>query len=348
MPVYQKRGKFYCVYLDGKRRVWEPFGNGPQAKAQAEARDLEIKLQKKRGQFRETPKQGINFQELAQLYLDHRQTDLAERTRQDIMFALTKYALPLIGLKPITGVNMEDWQRIQARMIEAGLKNRTINKIFAYVSKIFSWAVDENDHLLEDHPWRKRTRLKVREKFKVDLLSIEEFKSIRAAAEPHLAWAMEVAYYTGVRPGLTELFQLKWSDVDWPANRIQIYSPKTDAYHLQYLPPDFMARMFGQFQDSRAQYPDCDYIVSYQGRPVRSLKTAWRTALAKAGVTRRVRLYDIRHFYITYALASGAPITELAERVGHASTQMIVNVYAHLAKDLQTNQAFDLPDIYED
>ena len=28
-------------------------------------------------------------------------------------------------------------------------------------------------------------------------------------------------------------------------------------------------------------------------------------------------LYDIRHFYITYALANGAGILELAERVGH-------------------------------
>ena len=56
-------------------------------------------------------------------------------------------------------------------------------------------------------------------------------------------------------------------------------------------------------------------------------------------------MYDIRHFYISYALANGADIMDLAERVGHVNGEMIMRVYAHLAKDLQKKKAFKLPSI---
>jgi len=349
MPVYQKRGKFYCVYLDGKRRVWEPFGDGPQAKAQAEARDLEIKLKKKRGQWYQNPRLSIDFHTLTQIYLDTVGPTLSESTRDGIFRALSNYALPLIGPKPIADINMNDWHQIQDGMLKAGLKHRTINTYFAYLSRVFTWAIDENQPpYLEDHPWRKRVRLKERDNFKVDLLTLEEFFAIRSAAAPHLAWAMDVAYYTGVRPGPAELLSMKWTDVDWKNSRVQVFSPKTSTYHLQYLPPAFMNEMQKQREATHKDHPKCPYVVSFQGQKVRSLKTAWKHAKERAGITRRIRLYDIRHLHITYALALGAPITELAERVGHTNTKMIVNVYAHLAKDLQSKQAFKLPDIYRD
>jgi integrase len=67
----------------------------------------------------------------------------------------------------------------------------------------------------------------------------------------------------------------------------------------------------------------------------------------KAGITRRIRLYDIRHLHISYALGTGADIMDLAERVGHVNAAMIINVYAHLAKDLQKNKPHALPSLHQ-
>jgi len=83
------------------------------------------------------------------------------------------------------------------------------------------------------------------------------------------------------------------------------------------------------------------------GQPVRSIKTAWRRAKTEAGITERIRLYDIRHYHITYALAAGADIKELADRVGHTTPKMIVDVYAHLAKDILKNQPHTLPNLHQ-
>ncbi len=86
-------------------------------------------------------------------------------------------------------------------------------------------------------------------------------------------------------------------------------------------------------------------MVNYLGKPVKSLQNARESAVKAAKIDRPVRLYDLRHLHITHALAAGAPILELAERVGHANTSMIVNVYAHLVDDIRTKEPHHLPPV---
>ena len=119
--------------------------------------------------------------------------------------------------------------------------------------------------------------------------------------------------------------------IDWKMKRIQVYASKTDIYRWRYFTDAFMIKLKTKEKESNG----CLYIVSYKGKQIKSISKAQRTAKKNAGITRRIRLYDIRHFYIIYALANGADIMDLAERVGHVNGEMIIRVYAHLAKDLQ-------------
>jgi integrase len=41
------------------------------------------------------------------------------------------------------------------------------------------------------------------------------------------------------------------------------------------------------------------------------------------------RLHDLRHWHVTQALGAGLPLRDVAERVGHASTRMTLDVYGH-------------------
>lgn len=341
MPVFTKKnGLVYCVYYDAGKKVWEPFGRGVDAKRAAEARDLEIRLKKKRGQWNAHGiSSSLSFDGLAQIYIDHRKIDLCPKTIEEVLRTLVNYIFPVIGYKPIHIINIQDWNKIQEKMVDAGLSQDSINKYFRYTSKIFTWAV-ENDYL-DDHPWRKRKPLRILKKFKINLFTLKEFTSILEAAPDHLKWCLELAYNSGVRPGPTELFDMKWSDVEWKMKRIQIYSSKTDTWRWQYFTDAFMTKLKAKDNESDG----CPYIVSYQGKQIKSVSKAWQTAKKKAGITRRIRLYDIRHFYITYALANGADIMDLAERVGHVNGEMIFKVYAHIAKDLQKKEAFKLPEL---
>jgi integrase len=67
--------------------------------------------------------------------------------------------------------------------------------------------------------------------------------------------------------------------------------------------------------------------------------------LEKAGIKKKVRLYDIRHYYITHSLAGGTNMMDLAERVGHRDTTMIVKVYSHMVDELRSKIPFNLPNL---
>ena len=45
----------------------------------------------------------------------------------------------------------------------------------------------------------------------------------------------------------------------------------------------------------------------------------WQPALAAAGITRRVRLHDLRHTHASWVLAGGADVQIVREWLGHAS-----------------------------
>jgi len=347
LPPGSKDGRFFCVYYDMGKQVWEPFGRGKEAKQQAEARDLEVKLRKKKGTwYKKRSHSRLTFHELAQMYLDAKHTELSANTIDGVIRALTAYALPVIGRKYISQVSMEDWWHIQERMTDRRVSNKTINTYFVYISRIFTWAVEENEGLIFEHPWQKRKRLKLKKRFQIDLFTHNEFMEILRHAASHIKWALEVAYYTGVRPGPSELFALKWTDVDWFNSRLKIYSPKTDTVRWVSLAEEFITSLKGQYKAIQKTYPSCRWIVHYNGTQVKSIKTGWKKAKEKAGIARKIRLYDIRHFYISYALANGADIMALAQSVGHVNGEMIMRVYAHLAKDLQKNAPHKIPSLY--
>jgi integrase len=71
------------------------------------------------------------------------------------------------------------------------------------------------------------------------------------------------------------------------------------------------------------------WVVHYHGNRVASLKTAWKAAKSRAGITRRMRLYDLRHLAASEMLAGGADLKSVSEILGHASPEMTLRIYQH-------------------
>ncbi|MCD2468706.1 site-specific integrase [Streptomyces sp. MBT42] len=61
-----------------------------------------------------------------------------------------------------------------------------------------------------------------------------------------------------------------------------------------------------------------------------TLEYQWSAARKRAGITRKLNPYSLRHFFASNCLSSGIPITDVAEWMGHSNINMTYRIYRHL------------------
>ena len=86
--------------------------------------------------------------------------------------------------------------------------------------------------------------------------------------------------------------------------------------------------------------------MHYHGRPITKIQTSWEGALARAGITRRIRPYDLRHNFITQALEEGADVKALSEIVGSAP-ETIMRHYQHVTRKLHRKTIAKIPPLID-
>ncbi len=333
--VKKKDGRYFCVYYDESgKQIWKAFGRGPEAKKAAKAFDLEIKAKKKKGYSVAEP-QKIDITNLTALYLEAKKNTLHPLTYKIIVSFNDNVLYPTLGGKNIASLTKRDLLPVIKKLEERNLSNATINRYLTYLKAILNWGV-QND-IIPSNPFAGVKKRK-EAPYKVPIVTRAELERLLEVAPEHLAWAMLVTFYTGCRPGPSELFRLKWDDVDWEERTLTIYGSKTERIRKVYLNDTFFELLKEKYKNR-----DCEYIVSYRGKPVGSLKRAWKTALKKAGITKRLRLYDLRHAFATYMLAHGADLKAVSEMMGHHSTKTTADRYYQLVAELKKDAVDKLP-----
>jgi len=222
---------------------------------------------------------------------------------------------------------MAHLSELDESLVKLGRSVGTRNRIRAYCKAICGWGVD-ND-LIQVNPFSRFRPETKKEGRAPDLMTEDELKAIYAAAPEHLKWAIEVMTNTGVRPGETELFAMKMADVDFAAGGVWVTRRKTNSPRaILPLLPEFLAKVRGLAEAE----PGRTWLVEYGGRQVKSLKTAWWATLRRAGITRRLRPYDLRHWYGSSLLRRGADLKAVSELMGHSSPNLTLSTYYHLVK----------------
>jgi integrase len=338
MSVHKtKTGTWYVQYrVKGQKSpIKEYTGKGRAGKRDAEVRDAEIKLMKAKGdEPRATSK--VYLDQLAQAYLDDaKRRRVSERYRKEFAALLNAYILPSLCHKPVDHLSHEDVMRVASRWENAS--TATQNRYMGYLRSVFRFGIKYD--LTSVNPLAKWE--KVRERKYEMRLTVADLQRIHAAAEPHLQWTLEVALNLGTRPGTTELFALRWDDVDYQSGTVHVRGTKTEkSDRIIPFSAGFRTRLLGQ-----QRVATTDYLIEYNGKPVKSVKRAWATALRRAGITYRVRLYDVRHLFATTMLAGGADLAAVSKLLGHASIRTTQEHYYQLLQGEMERAVAKLPSL---
>ncbi|WET09421.1 site-specific integrase [Pseudomonas sp. D3] len=258
-------------------------------------------------------------------------------------------------LDAITG---RDLEQIRTGWMQASNKASTVNRKMGSISGVFSRAVEWE--YIDTHPLAKLKQLKVDSKGVIRYLAADETKRLRDALdarqdemrteresantwrtdrhrEPlpsllqlpftdHLKPMVLVSLNTGMRRG--ELFDLKWSAVNFDTKTITVAGATTKTSDTRHIPMN--KETIDVLEAWKKQVSKSPYVFPGQGGGrFEDVKSAWLKLLERAQID-GFRWHDMRHDFASRLVMAGVPLNTVRDLLGHADIKMTLR-YAHLA-----------------
>lgn len=295
-------------------------------------------------------------------YLESARVRVRPRTWRSYDDLLRLYVRPALGTVPLSQLSPELIQRTYNDLLARGLAPRTVRYAHAVLSAALRQAVRRGK--LARNP-AELVDLPRAENREMQALSAEQAGRFLDAArgDPWYPFFL-LALTSGMRPA--ELLGLRWQDVNLEAATVSVQrvlvrtggagpwelaEPKTArSRRVIKLPASvtctLRAHRTAQDETRRTAGPEWrDHGLVFTGPygappQYRNLiRRHFKPILAEAGLPQTLRLYDLRHSCATLLLEAGENPKVVAERLGHTSVALLLDVYSHVLPDMQQRAA---------
>ncbi|MGG3571094.1 site-specific integrase [Bacillus gobiensis] len=286
-----------------------------------------------------------------------------ETTFTNYKRAIDYRVIPVLGHFQLSELKSTHFEQFINSLIQDGLSERYIEYIYTVLYGALEKAVDWE--LIIKNPLKKVDIPRGRRRKTITWSREELNRFLDHAKFSDITYymAFKLDAYTGLRRG--ELLGLKWSDVDFSENRINVSrsliydkqgfrfgpvktekserSVKVDKKVMEEL-RSYKAKQSELKMAIRSEYDDQNLIFARKdGQPIyfRTFTTVFNRSIKEANVP-KIRVHDIRHTHATLMLEAGASLKDVQERLGHSSIQMTGDIYAHVTPVMQekSSQAF--------
>jgi integrase len=199
----------------------------------------------------------------------------------------------------------------------------TVNREMSCLHHIFSKAVEWE--MIERSPFDRGKSLIIKENNqRLRFLNEDEIDRLLDSCPLFLRHIVECAIMTGMRR--SEILGLKWDQV----RNGFIYLDKTKNNKARQIPiSDELERVFKEIR--KEQHLTSQYVFTYKGQPMKRNKSAFRTALKRAGIV-DFRFHDLRHTFASQILINGGSLKDVQELLGHKDMTMTLR-YSHLTQE---------------
>ena len=330
-------------------------------KKDAEKRLSELIYQLDNGTFIKPSK--VTLAEYLERWLrEYAWANLAPRTAEGYELIVRRHLIPALGKITLTGLRPEHIQRYQSEKLSCGradgkgaLSPRTVRHHYMALHTALKEAIklgllSRNVADAVSPPPCSRHEWQYFDEF--------DFNTFIEAAKASPYYVLfYLALFTGMRR--SELLALRWRDVDLVlceahvsrslhqlrTREIVIRPPKSKQGLRTVDLPLSAALLLQDYKDKQAaqramlgiQLNENDLIFSdLEGKAFlpNTVTHAWIKLVRRAGL-RGVRLHDARHTHASLMLKQGVHPKIVQERLGHASIQITLDTYSHVAPGLQ-------------
>lgn len=295
-------------------------------------------------------------------WLDRQQTQLQPSTWESYRGVVTRHLLPNLGDVPLVALTRRQVETLYSRLFTGGglggkpLAKRSVGYVHSIVHKALEDAV--KDDLLARNVSHGAALPKVDHTStgdtgpKMHTWDAAELRRFLADIDEHpLAELFLVAAFTGLRRG--ELCGLRWEDVDLDRGLLQVRraltvirghvrlkAPKSSrarALHIDASTIEALRRRAAIQTEQRQRNGPLwhnEHDLVFTGSAGRHLgpdtvSTTFRKVVAGLDLP-LIRFHDLRHTHATLMLQAGVPVKVVSERLGHATAQLTMDIYAHV------------------
>jgi integrase len=313
-----KRGNVYWAYVhrDGVRHA---KSTGTSNRRQAEAIEQRFKDEvnlRQQGLSQLAPE--MTFTELAARFL-------AEGGATAYHIDRLKVLLRYWGAMPIGRITKPQTREYRiARHAQKRLKDATVNRDLSVLRHVLFWAVDEG--IISANPL-SRMRLVTERRIPRIMINVEDEDKLLEAAAPHLRSIALAALDAGLRRG--EILGQAEEHIDYSRRLLYVTTSKTSGGVAREIP------LTDRFLEAIAPFRGKGGLLfTFNGQPLRRIKTAWKSAIRRAGI-RYVRFHDLRHAFNTRLMEAGVMQEVRKSLMGHSSGNEINATYTHVELPLK-------------
>ena len=336
MDIYGNKGNWTCAftYTDHKGIKRKKTKSG--FKVKRDAIDWKNKFIKQ-FQLRQN-----SFDDLVKDYLE----DLSVRCKVTTFYAtkslIERWILPDFKGNKLNQITLIDIRKWQNKIISnEKIKISTKHQINTKFSILLNYAVSFYD--LKEN-FLKKTRLNLRsfKQMKIQFWTYEQYNKFhRVVSEEPLfneyILLFDILYYTGIRRG--ELLALRLKDIDLDKKQFHIEqnrphcapisTPKTISSQRDVLIPDSLIK---SLQNVICNISDENQLIFKNVKPAKLsyvfLKIHER--LSEKLTLPKIKLHDLRHSHASLLIDLGISYQAVADRLGHANSEMVIKTYSHL------------------
>jgi integrase len=250
--------------------------------------------------------------DLWQLYLADRRQDSKDVTRQENAW---KRLEPTFGYRLGTDITKNDCREYAKLRQRQGASSGTAKIELEYLRACLNLRYGRG----QNHVWTPsgsppRDRYLTREQ--ADTL-------LDHVGTPHVGLFIILALTTGARMGA--ILDLRWEQVDFKHRTINFNAPGREQTNKRRPEVPINERAYAALEEA-ARAALSDYVIEWDGKPVKSIKKAIRMAAKRSGISCSPHVF--RHTAAVWMAQVDVPMQKIAQYLGHTSTRVTERTYA--------------------
>lgn len=355
--IEREKDKKYLVRIftgrdaKGKRTFFNKVFTGTKKDARKYARDKESA----RDNGLPLEPQTLTVNDFLDRWLKHCQKHIRPNSHAWYSDMIERYVRPTLGNCRLSQIKPLDIEDLYAKLLEQGLSGRTVRHVHARLCTAFKQAMKWEAIL--KNPATLATALTI-EKREMHFLAPEEAaRFVKASRDCSMGVILRFALATGMRP--EEYLGLQWKDLQldgaqrgvahvrraaiwlltggWEFSELKSKSSARDVYFPLTLARELQEHKRQQLQERLKMgrhYQNNDLVFATKlGTPLHRKHVTnyyFKPALERAELPETIRLYDLRHSYVTLSLLSNVKPKVVSEQAGHSTVEFTLDHYAHV------------------